>query len=67
MRVVPLVAAMVATGCGLVGLTPKAPATLDARAQATPFTLPAHDGRTIELAATLAKQDVVLVFYRGHW
>ncbi len=51
----------------VVGLQPKAPPTIAARDRAPAFALPSHEGRTVELASTLAASDVVLVFYRGHW
>jgi peroxiredoxin len=36
-------------------------------ATATLFTLPAGDGSQVALADVLAKDHVLLVFYRGHW
>lgn len=52
---------------GVVGLAPKAPPTISTRDHAPAFTLPSHEGRTVELSTALAASDVVLVFYRGHW
>lgn len=53
------------SGCvaGLTVTTPS-PVALD---QAPPFSLPAQDGRTVDLASELAHGPIVLVFYRGFW
>ena len=51
----------------VVGLQPKAPPTVAARDQAPAFTLPSHEGKSVDLRTALASNDVVLVFYRGHW
>ncbi len=54
--------------CGrVVGLQPKAPPTIAASDRAPAFTLPSHEGRSVDLTSALAVNDVVLVFYRGHW
>ena len=38
-----------------------------AETKATPFVLANHDGKSVALGEVLARQDAVLVFYRGHW
>jgi peroxiredoxin len=35
--------------------------------EAAAFSLPAQDGRRVDLASELAHGPVVLVFYRGFW
>ena len=60
-----LVLAIVASGCGIVGLSPKS--TPAAVTMAPAIELPTHRGETFSLAGERAKRDVVLVFYRGHW
>lgn len=60
---------LAAPACGaVVSLSPKATPVISARDLAPGFTLPAHQpGTSVNLAASLAASDVVLVFYRGHW
>ncbi len=64
---------LAAVECGIpIGAIRRSPpAGLDARivatgAQAPGFTLEGTDG-TFRLADVLAKEHVLLVFYRGHW
>ncbi len=56
---------LASAGCvaGLSVTTPS-PVALD---EAPAFSLPAQDGRTVDLATELAHGPVVLVFYRGFW
>jgi len=58
-----------APACGaVVSLSPKSPPVLSARDLAPGFTLPTHKpGESLNLATSLAANDVVIVFYRGHW
>jgi hypothetical protein len=68
-RAVHVASALLATAaCGkIVGLQPKAPPVIAASDRAPAFALPSHQASTVDLATTFAANDVVLVFYRGHW
>lgn len=55
-------AALLAAGCGAVGLAPKAAPTATVKAPA--FVLPAQDGTRVAVDGT---RDTALVFYRGFW
>ncbi len=66
LRLVGVLLALASCG-GVVGLQPKAAPVVAATDRAPAFTLPSHEGRSVALATTLAANDVVLVFYRGHW
>lgn len=35
--------------------------------RATAFSLPASDGKTVDIANDIGKRPIVLVFYRGVW
>lgn len=60
------VLALAATGCGAItGIDGAAPPTTSDRA--TPFSLPAAGGQETSLDALLARGDVALIFFRGHW
>lgn len=60
-----LIVLVLASGCSIVGLSPKA--TPAAVAIAPAIDLPTHRGDRFTLAEQRDKRDVVLVFYRGHW
>jgi hypothetical protein len=57
-------AALAVSGCGAIGLTPKAAPTTAAAARAPAFTLPANDGTKVTVNGT---HPTALVFYRGFW
>jgi cytochrome oxidase Cu insertion factor (SCO1/SenC/PrrC family) len=48
-------------------LGPKDPAKLPPGSQAPDFTLESLSGPPVTLSQFRGKQNVVLVFYRGHW
>ncbi len=57
----------IASCARVVGLQPKAPPIASASERAPAFALPSHEGKSVDLTTALAANDVVLVFYRGHW
>jgi hypothetical protein len=58
--------ALAASSCGVVtGIDVTAlPTTAD---QASPFTLADGSGQATALSSLLARGDVALIFFRGHW
>lgn len=60
------VLALAASSCGAItGIEVTAPPTTTE--QATMFTLADGAGQATSLSALLARGDVALIFYRGHW
>ena len=60
--------ALILYGCSPRPVVPSATAAAPAVGQmAKTFVLPGIDGKAVDVASTIGKQPVVLVFYRGNW